>query len=111
MSCPTAIRQPHGLVASVCIINTFLRILEKAVALMSTNCCSLFKSPPNCWKPSSSAMKLAESLGSVAPRLLRARFLSVSVLRRSLSCGTRLARELPADGSDLLRLPFVGRKH
>lgn len=34
------------------VLSHFLRILEKAIPLISTNCCSLLRSLANCWNPS-----------------------------------------------------------
>ena len=47
--------------------------------------CSLFRSFPNCWKPSSRVMKLADILEAVALLACMTFFLSKRVLRRSLS--------------------------
>lgn len=47
--------------------------------------CSLFRSFPNCWKPSSRVMKLADILEAVAVLACMTLFLSKRVLRRSLS--------------------------
>jgi len=49
--------------------------------------CNLFRSFPNCWNPSSSVTKVAESFEDAEVRACITRFLSNKVLSRSLSFG------------------------
>lgn len=80
----TARERYSSFVLDLDVLSHFLRIFEKAVPLISTNCWSLLRSVANCWKPSSSVVNLAERL-EMPCRDWMTFFLSSSVLRRILS--------------------------
>lgn len=73
--------------------------------------CNLFRSFPNCWNPSSSVTKVAESFDDAEVRACITRFLSNKVFSRSLSFRSdeRGVQELGV--SMLPLLPSEGRKH
>lgn len=58
----TALDRYNSLVFDFDVLSHFLRILEKAVPLISTNCWSLLRSVANCWKPSSNVVNFDERL-------------------------------------------------
>lgn len=80
----TARERYSSFVFDLDVLSHFLRIFEKAVPLISTNCWSLFRSVANCWKPSSRVVNLDERL-EMPWRDLMTFFLSSRVLSRILS--------------------------
>jgi hypothetical protein len=80
----TARERYSSFVFDLDVLSHFLRIFEKAVPLISTNCWSLFRSVANCWKPSSRVVNLDERL-EIPWRDLMTFFLSSKVLSRILS--------------------------
>lgn len=62
--------------------------------------CNLFRSFPNCWNPSSSVTKVAESFEDAEVRACITRFLSNKVLSRSLSFGAM------SEASKSLEIPY-----
>ncbi len=119
----TARERYSSLVLDFDVLSHFLRILEKAVPLISTNCCSLFKSLANCWKPSWRVVNFVDRL-EMPWRDCSTFFLSSRVLRRTLSCSRSTHVELSGNGTqdsphlgfflkvkgvDLFEFPFLGQ--
>ena len=85
----------HKLLARRSVLDSFRPMARKQPT------CSLLRSLPNCWKPSSRVTKVADSFDAAELRACNKRFLSSSVLRRSLSYSRMSNRSIQPDGADL----------